>query len=265
MMNPRAPRARRAAILLVLALAGVAVVRAQVPPAADAPAEKPAAAAAPAVADEVVFREQIHPLLDQYCLTCHATDTQKGELDLEVFSSLDAVKKNPKVWQGVAEQMANGEMPPKDKPQPTPEERKRLTDWVGSTLDAIARSRAGDPGPVVLRRLSNAEYTYTVRDLTGVESLEPAREFPVDGAAGEGFTNTGQALVMSPALITKYLDAGKAIAAHAVLLPDGMRFSPNTTRRDWSEEILAEIRGFYRQFTDASGGDKVNLQGIVFD
>ena len=55
--------------------------------------------------------------------------------------------------------------------------------------------------PVVLRRLSNTEYTYTLRDLTGVASLEPAREFPIDGAAGEGFTNTGNALVMSPALL----------------------------------------------------------------
>ena len=75
-------------------------------------------------------------------------------------------------------------------------------------LDAVARERAGDPGPVVLRRLSNAEYTYTVQDLTGVDSLQPAREFPVDGAAGEGFMNTGQALVMSASLLTKYLDAG---------------------------------------------------------
>ena len=77
--------------------------------------------------------------------------------------------------------------------------------------------------------------------------------------------NTGKALVMSPSLITKYLDAGKDIASHAVLLPDGIRFSPKTTRRDWTEEILAQIRGFYREFTDPRGGDKVNLQGIVFE
>ncbi|MBC7816131.1 MAG: DUF1587 domain-containing protein, partial [Planctomycetaceae bacterium] len=106
---------------------------------------------------------------------------------------------------------------------------------------------------------------YVLRDLTGVESLQPAREFPVDGAAGEGFTNAGHALVMSPSLLTKYLDAGKEVAAHAVLLPDGIRFSPSTTRRDWTEELLAEIRAFYREFTDGQGGSKVNLQGIVFD
>src|SRR5207245_435770 len=97
------------------------------------------------------------------------------------------------------------------------------------------------------------------------ETLDPAREFPADSAAGEGFMNVGNSLVMSPSLVTKYLDAGKEIASHAVLLPDGIRFSPKTTRRDWTEEILAQIRGFYREFTDPRGGDKVNLQGIIFE
>ena len=83
-----------------------------------------------------------------------------------------------------------------------------------------------------MRRLSNAEYTYTLRDLTGVETLDPAREFPTDGAAGEGFSNAGAALVMSPALLTKYLDAAKEISAHAVLLPDGIAFSAHTSPRD---------------------------------
>src|SRR5438552_2137126 len=129
-------------------------------------------------------------------------------------------------------------MPPAKEKQLAPADKDRLTKWVSATLDDIALANAGDPGPVVLRRLSNAEYTYTIRDLTGVESLDPAREFPVDGAAGEGFTNTGQALVMSPALISKYLDAGKEIANHAVLAPGGIRFSSQTTRRDWTQEII---------------------------
>ena len=79
-------------------------------------------------------------------------------------------------------------------------------------LKTAARARAGDPGPVVIRRLNNAEYTFTIRDLTGVSSLDPAKEFPADGAAGEGFMNTGNALAMSPSLVTKYMDAAKNIA-----------------------------------------------------
>ena len=211
------------------------------------------------------FEQSIRPLLKEYCLGCHSTEKHKGELDLERFTSLTEVKKHPKVWQRVAEQLADNEMPPKEKPQPTPRQREQLLTWVNAVLDDIALARAGDPGPVVLRRLSNAEYKYTLRDLTGVESLDPAKEFPTDSASGEGFMNVGNSLVMSPSLVTKYLDAAKDIASHAVLLPDGMRFSPSNTRRDWTEEILAEIRGFYRQFTDPGGGSAVNLQGIKFD
>ena len=50
-----------------------------------------------------------------------------------------------------------------------------------------------------------------------------------------------------------------------MLLPDGFRFSPHTTTRDWTDDTLAQIREFYGQFTDAGGGSQVNLQGVVFD
>lgn len=215
---------------------------------------------------ELEYAATARPLLKQFCLDCHSTEKQEGELDLQRFQQPADARRGTRTWLKVAEMLDNGEMPPKDaKRQPTAEERRHLRGWIDRFLHAEALATAGDPGPVVLRRLSNAEYTYTIRDLTGVNSLDPAREFPADGAAGEGFTNTGNALVMSPALITKYLDAGKEVAGHAVLLPDGFRFSPSSTRRDWTTETLAKIRAFYGEFTDARGGDKVNLQGVVFD
>src|SRR5438034_2582886 len=211
------------------------------------------------------YEKEIRPLLKEFCLGCHSTGKHKGDLDLERFTSPSEVMKHPKVWQGVVEQISLGEMPPKEKPQPAVTQRDRLLGWANAVLDDIALARAGDPGPVVLRRLSNAEYTYTIRDLTGVESLDPAREFPVDSASGEGFMNVGNSLVMSPSLLTKYLDAAKAVAEHAVLLPDGIAFSPSTSQRDWTEEKLAAIRAFYGRFTENGGGTKVNLQGIKFD
>ena len=211
------------------------------------------------------FDNNIRPLLSEFCLKCHSTEKHKGDMDLERFTSISQIMKHPKVWQSVVEQLSLGEMPPKDKPQPAPLQREQLLTWANSVLDEIGRARAGDPGPVVLRRLSNAEYTYTIRDLTGVASLDPVKEFPADSASGEGFMNVGNSLVMSPALLTKYLDAAKDIAAHAVLLPDGIRFSPSTSQRDWTEEKLAAIRAFYGRFTVNGGGSAVNLQGIKFD
>lgn len=210
------------------------------------------------------YREDVRPLLKQFCVDCHSAETEEGNLDLDRFVSLDDVRKDPQPWRRVAEMLDDGEMPPDDNPQPTGEQKRQLRTWVQHYLDAESLARAGDPGPVVLRRLSNAEYTYTLQDLTGV-ALDPAREFPVDGAAGEGFTNTGYGQGMSPALVTKYLDAAKKVADHAVILPDGIRFSVHTTRRDHTDDLLARIRDFYARFTSAGGGAAVNLQGIQFE
>lgn len=171
------------------------------------------------------YADKVLPILKDSCLNCHSTKKQKGEVDLEQFASVADVRRSPKVWEAVLEQVASGEMPPKKEKALTADANKVLLDWTHKTLEAVALANAGDPGPVVLRRLSNAEYTYALRDLTGVATLDPAREFPVDGSAGEGFTNVGAALVMSPGLLSKYLDAGKDVAQHAVLLPDGIAFS----------------------------------------
>lgn len=196
----------------------------------------------------VKYEREVRPVLKAFCLKCHSGDEPQGDLDLQHFQTLRDVRRGTGTWIQIVELLANGEMPPEDAPQPEPIQRKVLQGWAEQYLRAEALASAGDPGPVVLRRLNNAEYTYTLRDLTGV-ALNPARTFPSEGAAGEGFTNTGNALVMSPGLLRKYLDAGKEIAAHAVLLPAGFRFSPNTTRRDWTDESLSAIRGFYGEYS----------------
>lgn len=211
------------------------------------------------------YTSEIRPLIKKYCHECHSAAVMEAEIDLSAFNVLVDIRKNPRVWQKVGEMLDSGQMPPKDAPQPNEGDRNRMMNWVRSYLKLEAKALAGDPGRVVLRRLNNFEYTNTIRDLTGVTTLQPAREFPVDSAAGEGFTNLGNALVMSPSLVTKYLDAAKDVAAHAVLLPDGFRFSPSVTRRDWTDELLTKIRTLYSQYTDARGATQVNLQGIVFD
>ena len=195
------------------------------------------------------YAQDVRSLLERFCLECHSTEQKEGDLDLQQFATLGEVRRGTAVWLKVVEMLENSEMPPEDADQPSTEQREELRGWVARYLHAEALAGAGDPGPVVLRRLTNAEYTYTIQDLTGV-ALHPAREFPSEGAAGEGFNNVGDALAMSPALLGKYLDAGKEVASHAVLVPDQFRFSPHTAPRDWEDNYLAEIRAFYRDFVD---------------
>jgi hypothetical protein len=208
----------------------------------------------PALAD-------VKTIVRTYCLDCHSAEEQKGDLDLETSD----IHQDPKVWEQVLDQIELGEMPPKKSKQMSAEETTALTGWIQSTLDDIALGNAGDPGPVVLRRLSNMEYTYTLRDLTGVETLDPAREFPIDGAAGEGFTNAGAALVMSPGLLTKYLDAAKEVAGHAVFTGRGFHWSAGTSPQDWTDEALAAIRRLYARYTTSAAGTRTVQQGIDLD
>ncbi len=198
------------------------------------------------------YTQAIRPLVQRYCLECHAADTTEGDLDLERFDRIEVIRPATATWQKMAEMLDNREMPPKDGRRMPMAARQQLRGWITRYFQAEARAHAGDPGAVVLRRLNNAQYTYTLRDLTGID-LQVARDFPNDGAAGEGFTNVGAALVMSPALLSKYLDAAKSIASHAVPLPDGMRFSPGTTPRDWTDEVLHQIKTFYAQFANPQG------------
>ena len=206
--------------------------------------------------DDAGFGGSVKPLLAKYCLGCHATAKKEGDLDLERFTTVASIRRDVKPWQHLIEQVEAEEMPPREKPQPTAEERTRLVAWTRGFLDAEARARTGDPGRTLLRRLSNAEYDATIRDLTGVD-LRPAREFPADGAGGEGFTNAGESLSeISPALFARYMAAAKEIANHAVLLPEGFRFSPSTTRRDWTVEATENLKKFYASMSGSHAGIK---------
>src|SRR3954465_11038193 len=98
-----------------------------------------APAAGPKPVEGAPSFEQVQPLLKEFCLNCHSTEKQKGDLDLEVFTSMESIKRHPKIWQGAPEQLENREMPPKNKPQPTPEQRAQLSQWTAATLETMAR------------------------------------------------------------------------------------------------------------------------------
>ena len=150
------------------------------------------------------------------------------------------------------EKLTAQEMPPRPVPPPPAEARQQVIAWIQAVRAEELRKNAGDPGLVLPRRLSNAEYNYTIRDLTG-QDIQPAREFPVDPANPAGFDNSGESLTMSPALLNKYLQAARGVADHAVLTPDGIDFAPYPmlVETDRDKYTIQRIVNFYhRQPTD---------------
>jgi hypothetical protein len=198
------------------------------------------------------FAAVVEPFLTAYCVGCHSGDKAPAQLDLRQFSSSEAVVQDFVRWNRLREKLAAHQMPPKQAKQPDEQARQQVINWIDATWKSEARKNDGDPGVVLARRLSNAEYDYTIRDLTGVD-IRPAREFPVDPANPAGFDNSGESLTMSPALLTKYLQAARKVADHMYLTPSGFEFAPHPmlVETDREKFCIQAIVDFYdRQATD---------------
>jgi hypothetical protein len=199
---------------------------------------------------EAQYFQVIQPFLENFCSDCHSGEAAEGGVDVSKLSMALGADVDVSPWSKPLAALKNSVMPPPEAAQPTQEERRIVVESIKRLLQNQAEANAGDPGPVVVRRLNNIEYTNTIRALTGVASLEPATEFPAEGAAGEGFMNVGSALSMSPALAAKYYDAAKEVAKHAVFTPTGMRFSAGVSRRDHTDEYIQKIREFYLRYAE---------------
>jgi Protein of unknown function (DUF1592)/Protein of unknown function (DUF1588)/Protein of unknown function (DUF1587)/Protein of unknown function (DUF1585)/Protein of unknown function (DUF1595) len=171
------------------------------------------------------FSQTIRPFVTSYCSGCHSGPTPAASFDLRRYTTMESVIDDFPHWALVLRKLTTKEMPPQEMKQPPEGLRRDVIDWITAVRKNEARKNLGDPGPVPARRLSNAEYNYTIRDLTGVD-LRPAREFPIDPANQAGFDNSGESLTISPALMAKYLEAARQVADHLVLKLDGFSFAP---------------------------------------
>ncbi len=193
------------------------------------------------------FSTHVKPILERYCYSCHGAKKQEAALDLSKDATPAAIAKNLKHWDIVLQRLQDGDMPPEDAArQPKSEERAAVVEWLKEFRKREADRNAGDPGLVLARRLSNAEYDNTIRDLTGAD-IRPTREFPVDPANEAGFDNSGESLAMSPALLKKYLAAARLVADHVVLKPEGFGFAPHPAVADTDRDkyCVKRILDFY--------------------
>jgi hypothetical protein len=198
------------------------------------------------------FTQTVRPFLSTYCVGCHSGSSPAAHFDLSAYSTAAAVIRDYSRWDRVLDKLTSGQMPPKPAKQPPAADRQGVVEWIQAMRLSEARRNAGDPGPVLARRLTNSEYNYTIRDLTGVD-IRPAREFPVDPANTAGFDNSGESLGISPALLNKYLQAAHEVASHMFLTQDGFSFAPHPmlAATDREKFAIRRIVDFYeRQPTD---------------
>ncbi|MAR11409.1 MAG: hypothetical protein CL681_15805 [Blastopirellula sp.] len=195
------------------------------------------------------FVTTVKPFLDKHCLSCHGADRQEAKLDLSPYQTIAAIVSGHQTWEIVLERLEAGEMPPADAERiPDAKQREAVVTWIRAVRQHAAEQNAGDPGVVLARRLSNAEYNHSIRDVTGID-IRPTRSFPVDPANTAGFDNSGESLAVSPALLNKYLAAAREVASHAVMTPEELVFAPHpaVTDTDRDKYCVKRIVEFYRR------------------
>jgi len=194
------------------------------------------------------FEQTVQPYVAKYCISCHSGITPAAQFDLKAYNSLLMVTRDYPRWNLVMERLHAKDMPPKPVPAPPAAETHRVIAWIEAVRAQEIRKSAGDPGIVPARRLSNAEYNYTIRDLTG-HDMQVTREFPIDPANPAGFDNSAESLTMSPALLNKYLQAAREVAHHAVFLPGKLEFAPHPmlVETDREKHTVQRIMDFYQR------------------
>jgi hypothetical protein len=150
-------------------------------------------------------------LVDDYCLSCHDKDHEKGGLVLENVS--DDVSRHPEVWEKVVRKLRVRQMPPVGKDRPDEATYAAVIASLERSLDRAAAA-APDPGRTAsIRRLTRTEYQNAIRDLLALD-IDAAALLPADESS-YGFDNitVGD---LSPTLLDRYVSAAEKISRLAV-------------------------------------------------
>ena len=152
--------------------------------------------------------------LDEYCSRCHNDERLAGDWSLSMVQTADVrAGAHLAQWEKILRMARRGEMPPKNRPQPSPEARSRFIDWLETSLDSYGAAHP-NPGRATLRRLNRAEYASAVRDLLALD-VDVSRELPADDS-GYGFDNISDVLTVSPTLMDRYLAVAGKVSRLAV-------------------------------------------------
>jgi hypothetical protein len=209
-------------------------------------------------------REEIRQLATKFCVDCHQADHAEAGINVEALLANNDFAADFRRWRRVAHQLQQKLMPPESSDrQPTEGQRRQLLSGVQQKIAAAEQQHGGEPGNVVMRRLTSAEYGYSILDLTGIE-FDVERNFVSDAVGGAGFTNTGIVQFTQDSTLERYLEAARRVADHAVVGTGPLQFFQDPGQTGFELSAINRILTIYRQHgfrtSAGEGGEPFGLE-----
>jgi len=184
-------------------------------------------------------------LVDEYCLSCHDKDHEKGQLVLETIAE-DDIAEHPDVWEKVVRKLRARLMPPVGKERPDDPTYDTVVSFLEKSLDRAAIAKPNPGRTATIRRLTRTEYRNAIRDLLTLD-IDVTSMLPADESS-YGFDNVTVG-DLSPTLLDRYVTAAEKISRVAVgrsgKSPGGetIRIAADVTQEEHLEGLPIGTRG----------------------
>jgi mono/diheme cytochrome c family protein len=175
-------------------------------------ATQPIAAAHAAVSPADVSPEALTGVVRRVCAACHNDALKTGNLSLQTFDVAKAPE-DAETAEKMIRKLRAGMMPPPGVPRPGGDTLDALVTTLETIMDQHAAS-APNPGDRSFQRLNRAEYAASIRELLGME-IDATAYLPPDTKSAN-FDNIADVQMLSPSLLTSYLNAAAEISRLAV-------------------------------------------------
>ncbi|MFL6280077.1 MAG: DUF1592 domain-containing protein [Vicinamibacterales bacterium] len=184
-------------------------------------------------------------LVDEYCLSCHDKDHEKGKLVLETVAD-DHVAEHPEIWEKVIRKLRARLMPPVGKERPDEPTYDAVISFLEKSLDRAAVVRPNPGRTATIRRLTRTEYQNAIRDLLALD-IDVVSMLPADESS-YGFDNVTVG-DLSPTLLDRYVTAAEKISRVAVGRPskspggETIRIPADLTQEEHIDGLPVGTRG----------------------
>lgn len=163
-----------------------------------------------------VFRKEIEPILQETCFKCHGAEKQKADFRVDTLDP--DLQRGPDVswWLEVSGVLSNGEMPPKDEPELSGENRSKILEWLSTEIQVASQVRRSEEGHSSFRRMTRYEFSYALQDLLGL-SQDFGGDLPPETVSEDGFRNSSEMLQMTSLQFATYRNIAREALRYATV------------------------------------------------